>query len=158
MSNPTFLLLSMSYHWWNTHTSPSRTPTTPLAYSLHFPILSDLTVLPLFHPIFSCSSQCFNSIMDVHKAQFTSGAFSIISLVNSLAVPASPLHVFVEAGPSSLSTLTLLTLSLHQPDAQLLWQITPICLSLQHSARVKHMETHVSPAHTQKFNNVTYTM
>lgn len=65
----------------------------------HFPTLSDLTILPLFHPIFLCSSQCFNSIMDVHKAQFTSRAFSIISLVNSLAVPASPPRVFAEAGP-----------------------------------------------------------
>ena len=35
--------------------------------------------------------------MDVHEAQFASCAFSIMSLVNSLPVPASQLHVFVEA-------------------------------------------------------------
>lgn len=102
------------------HLSLSSSHYTSLLLLAHSPILSDLTVLPLFHPIFSCSSQCFNSIMDAHKAQFASRAFSIISPVNSLAVPASPLHVFVEAGLGSRSAFTLLTLSLHQPDAQLL--------------------------------------
>lgn len=112
-----------------TPTTPSFTPTKPLAFSSHyFPTLSDFATLPLFHPIFPCSSQCFNSIMDVHKAQFTSRAFSIISLVNSLAAPASPLRVFAATGLGALSVFALLTLSLHQPDIQPLWQITPICL------------------------------
>lgn len=104
--------------------------------------MSDLAILPLFNPIFACSSQRYNSIMDVHKPQFTSRAFSIISLVNSLAVPASLTHVCVETGLGSLSAFTLLTLSFHQPDTQPLWQITPICLSVQHSACVKCPGTH----------------
>lgn len=115
----------------------------------YFPTLSDLATLPLFHPIFPCSSQCFNSIMDVHKAQFTSRAFPIISLVNSLAVPASLLHVFVATGLGALSVFAQLTLSLHQPDIQLLWQITPICLSVQHSACVKFPGTHYPCAHIE---------
>lgn len=102
-----------------TPTTPSFTPTKPLAFSSHyFPTLSDFATLPLFHPIFPCSSQCFSSIMDVHKAQFTSRAFSIISLVNSLAAPASPLRVFAATGLGALSVFALLTLSLHQPDIQ----------------------------------------
>lgn len=94
-----FCSCPMSYHWLNTHTSPFLTPHHTSGSGLlsaHFPTLSDLPILPLFHLIFSCSSQYFNATMDVHRAQFTSWAFSIMSLVNSL--PASQ-HVFVEAGP-----------------------------------------------------------
>lgn len=46
---------------------------------------------------------CFNSIMDVHKAQFTSRAFSIISAVNSLTVPASsPAHLSADTAGLSV--------------------------------------------------------
>lgn len=79
VSNAAFLLLSICYHWWNASGSGL----------LFAPFLTpcDLAILSLFRPIFSCSSQCFDSIIDVHEAQFTSRAFSIISLVNSLPVP-----------------------------------------------------------------------
>lgn len=145
----------MSYHWWNTHTSPSPTPhyTSGLLVA-HFPTLSDLAILPLFHPIFSCSSWWFNSIMDVHKLNSILGSFqSFLQLIHSQCL-LPPLHVFVEAGPGSLSAFTPLTLSLHQPDAQVLWQITPICFSVQHSVCVDHMDTYVIPA--QKHSNIPY--
>lgn len=48
--------------------------------------LPALAVLPLFHPFSPRSSRCSNSIMDVHNAQFTSGAFSVTTLLNSFAV------------------------------------------------------------------------
>lgn len=103
---PTHLPLLLPPHLWSPICTFSR-PGRP-RYSSSSPF-SFSHVLP---------PPCFNSIMDVHEAQFTSRAFSIISGVNSLAVPASPLHVFVEAAPGSLSAFTLLTRSLHQPDAQ----------------------------------------
>lgn len=129
VSNAPFLLLSMLSLMKHPHISLSYSHYTFGLLFAHFPALSDLAILPLLHSIFLMFfPPCFNSIMDVHKAQFTSRAFSIISGVNSLAAPASPLRVFVEAEPGSLSAFTLLTRSLHQPDAQPAWQITPICL------------------------------
>lgn len=132
VSKSAFLHLSVSYHWLNTYDSLSYSRHIFDLPRLYFPTLSDLATLPLFH--------CFNSIIDVHNAQFTSWAFSIISRVNPLTVPAA------------LSTLTLLVLSLHQPDAQPLRQITPIYLSVQHSARVKLPGMHFPGTHLQQYN------
>lgn len=64
--------------------------TTSLAFSLHiFSPCPTSLFFPFFHLIFSFSCQCFNAVMDVHKAQFTSLAFSITPPVNSLPLPAS---------------------------------------------------------------------
>lgn len=131
VSNSAFLHLSVSYHWLNTYDSLSCIFDLP---RLYFPTLSDLATLPLF-----C---CFDSIIGVHNAQFTSRAFSIISGVNPLTVPAA------------LSTFTLLMLSLHQPDTQPLRQITPIYLNVRHSACVK-LPVCIFSACTQNVSSIT---
>lgn len=132
----TLLLLSMSYLF--------KTPTSSHTFVfllLNSPILFDLTTLSLFPHILS--SECTNSIKDVHEAQFTTWALSIISPVNWLTVAAAPLHhLFMETGLGSLSVFGPLTLSLHHADTQPLWQIIPICFSVQHGACVKFPGTY----------------
>lgn len=149
VSNPTLLLLSMSYLF--------KTPTSSHTFVfllLYSPILFDLTTLSLFPRIFS--SSCTNSIKDVHEAQFTTWALSIISPVNWLTVPAAPLHhLFMETGLGSLSVLGPLTLSLHHADTQPLWQIIPICFSVQRGACVKFPGTYYPCTYTEiRPNNI----
>lgn len=86
VSNAPFLLLSMLSLMKHPHISLSYSHYTFGLLFAHFPALYDLAILPLLHSIFLMFfPPCFNSIMDVHKAQFTSRAFSIISeLIHSL--------------------------------------------------------------------------
>lgn len=147
VSNPALLLLSMSYLF--------KTPTSSHTFVfllLYLPILFNLTTLYLFPHIFS--SSCTNSIKDVHEAQFTSWALSIISPVNWLTVPAAPLHhLFMETGLGSLSVFGPLTLSLHHADTQPLWQIIPICFSVQDAACVKFPGTYYPCTYTENRPN-----
>lgn len=145
----TLLLLSMS-HWFKTPTS-SHTSVLLLLYS---PILFDLTTLSLFPR--TSSPSCTNSTKDVHEAQFTTWALSIISPVNWLTVPAAPLHhLFMETGLGSPSVLGPLTPSLHHADTQPLWQIIPICFSVQRGACVKFPGTYYPCTYTEiRPNNI----
>lgn len=116
------------------HTSLSYSPLNVWPFSAHFLTLSDLPILPLFHPIFSFSSRCFNLVMDVHKARFTSLAFffPVISPVNSLPAPVSQRRV---TGPGSLCGFYTLA-----PSARCTTVVTKRDKNTQHVQ--KHIHTH----------------
>lgn len=121
----------MPYHWRNNPHPPLLSP----HLFPHFPTMSDLTILLLFNPIFACSSQRYNSIMDVHKPSIHfSSLFNHFSrLIHSLCL--LPWRMFLWRRGRTLSVFTLLTHSFHQPDTQPLWQIAPICLSVPQCMR-----------------------